>query len=148
MTKAVQTDGPAAGTAGSGQDGIVSLDERSLSVRLDGQERRFHYVWLRDNSWAPADRVFLSSERRLFTASIPDGIAPAETSFDPEAGLHVRWNDGQRAHYSSQWLRRYDYSDKPRSRRRHCVALWGAEVLRGEHKPLAAQLPAETEEDA
>ena len=67
---------------------------------LDGRPRRFHYVWLRDNSWAADDRVRQSGERKLFTASIPPGIAPTAASFDPERGLEVLWNDGQAATYS------------------------------------------------
>lgn len=106
-------------------EGTLTLGERSLSLLLDGRERRFHYVWLRDNSWAAADRVFQSSERRLFTPSIPATIAPAKASFDRHEGLDVLWSDGQRARYSTGWLRRYDYSGDPRSARRHAVTLWG-----------------------
>ena len=89
-------------------DGTLELGERSLSVVLDERPRRFHYVWLRDNSWAADDRVRQSGERKLFTASIPPGIAPTAASFDPEGGLEVLWNDGQAATYSPAWLRRYD----------------------------------------
>jgi alpha-ketoglutarate-dependent taurine dioxygenase len=105
-------------------DGTLELDERSLSVVLDGRPRRFHYVWLRDNSWAADDRVRQSGERKLFTASIPPGIAPTAASFDPERGLEVLWNDGQAATYSPAWLRRYDYSPAARAARRPAVTLW------------------------
>ena len=67
-------------------EGTLILGERSLAVVLDGLVRRFHYVWLRDNSWAAADRVFPSGERRLFTAHIPPGIAPTAAFFDPVDG--------------------------------------------------------------
>jgi alpha-ketoglutarate-dependent taurine dioxygenase len=105
-------------------DGALELDEQSLCVVLDGRPRRFHYVWLRDNSWAPEDRVRQSGERKLFTASIPPGIAPTAASFDPERGLEVLWNDGQAATYSPAWLRRYDYSPTARAARRPTVTLW------------------------
>jgi len=31
-------------------EGTLILGERSLALVLDGLVRRFHYVWLRDNS--------------------------------------------------------------------------------------------------
>ncbi|TDC88890.1 DUF971 domain-containing protein [Saccharopolyspora aridisoli] len=106
-------------------EGTLILGERSLSLVLDGRECRFHYVWLRDNSWAAADRVFLSSERKLFTPTIPATIAPAKAAFDPHEGLKVLWNDGQQCRYLPEWLRRHDYSEAPRDARRHAVTLWG-----------------------
>lgn len=105
-------------------EGTVELDDRSLAVVLDGQVRRFHYVWLRDNSWAAADRVRQSGERKLFTASVRDDIAPTSVTYDAAAGLEVRWNDGQAATYSPAWLRRYDYSPAARAARRAPVSLW------------------------
>lgn len=111
-------------TTAAEPDGTLELDERSLAVVLDGQVRRFHYVWLRDNSWAADDRVRLSGERKLFTASISPEVAPTAASWDPERGLEVLWNDGQGATYSPAWLRRYDYSAAARADRRRTVSLW------------------------
>lgn len=107
-------------------DGALELGERSLAVVLDGQVRRYHYVWLRDNSWAAEDRVRQSGERKLFTAAIPPGIAPTAASWDDDRGLEVLWNDGQAATYSPAWLRRYDYSPAARAARRASVTLWSA----------------------
>lgn len=112
------------GTALDRLEGTLTLDERSLSVVLDGRPRRFHYVWLRDNSWAEGDRVPQSGERRLFTASIPPSIAPTVAGYDLETGLRVQWNDGRTATYSPAWLRRYDYSAPARAARRHHPTLW------------------------
>jgi alpha-ketoglutarate-dependent taurine dioxygenase len=106
------------------REGTLELGERSLSVVLDGLPRHFHYVWLRDNSWADDDRVAQSGERRLFTASIPPSIAPEAASYDLATGLQVRWNDGGAATYSPTWLRRYDYSAPAREARRHRPQLW------------------------
>ena len=105
-------------------EGTLILGERSLAVVLDGFVRRFHYVWLRDNSWAAADRVFPSGERRLFTAHIPLGIAPTAAFFDPVDGLAVLWNDGQASTYRPDWLRRYDYSTLSGTARRVPLSLW------------------------
>ncbi|MBB3666082.1 gamma-butyrobetaine dioxygenase [Prauserella sediminis] len=126
--------GPVAGSVEP--EGTLTLGERSLSLVLDGRERHFHYVWLRDNSWAAADRVFLSSERKLFTPAIATTVAPTEAEFDPDSGLSVRWTDGQQARYSAEWLRRHDYSQAPRHGRRHAVTLWAetdAELPRFSH---------------
>lgn len=109
-------------------DGALTLDERHLALVLDGRVRRFHYVWLRDNSWAPPDRVAQSGERRLFTGAIPPGIRPTSASFDAAAGLEVLWNDGQACVYSPEWLRRHDYSTGPRRRPRPAAALWPADA--------------------
>ena len=102
-------------------EGDVELFPSHLTVVLDGVVRRFHHVWLRDNSWAPEDRVAQSSERKLFTADIHEAVAPVSVGYDPELGLDVLWNDGRACTYAPAWLRRHDYSDEPtrRARRVH-----------------------------
>ena len=108
-------------------EGDVALFPSHLTVVLDGVVRRFHYVWLRDNSWATEDRVILSSERKLFTADIREAVGPVSVGFHPNLGLDVRWNDGRACTYAPAWLRRYDYSDEPSRRaRRFTPALWPA----------------------
>ncbi|TCP47271.1 gamma-butyrobetaine dioxygenase [Tamaricihabitans halophyticus] len=129
MTEATGLGGARTAPSSSAPEGQLTLGERSLSLVLAGRQRHFHYVWLRDNSWAESDRVFQSSERKLFTPAIPATVAPAEAAFDPQEGLEVRWNDGQRSRYSPGWLRKYDYSEAPRSGRRHGVTLWGEEGI-------------------
>ncbi|MEJ2864696.1 TauD/TfdA family dioxygenase [Actinomycetospora flava] len=109
-------------------EGTVTLDERHLALVLDGRRRRFHYVWLRDNSWAGPDRVAQSGERRLVTGAIPPGVRPTAASFDAVAGLEVLWNDGQACVYAPEWLRRHDYSTGPRRRPRPAAALWPADA--------------------
>ncbi len=108
-------------------EGDVELFPSHLTVVLDGLVRRFHYVWLRDNSWATEDRVVLSSERELFTADIREAVGPVSVGFHPISGLDVLWNDGRACTYAPAWLRRYDYSDEPNRRaRRFTPALWPA----------------------
>lgn len=106
----------------------MTLAERSLSLTLDGQVRHFHYVWLRDNSWSGDSRVSQSGERMLFSAGIREDIAPLDVTFDPLQGLRVAWNDGHTASYSTQWLRRHDYSEHARAQRRHVPRLWDASL--------------------
>jgi gamma-butyrobetaine dioxygenase len=105
-------------------EGALALSARHLSVVIDGAERCFHYVWLRDNSWAPADRIGQTGERRLFTAHIDQDIAPEAASYHMSTGLSVLWNDGHASTYSPQWLRRYDYSEEARAARRCHPTLW------------------------
>lgn len=106
-------------------EGDLELLSTHLRVALDGVVRRFHYVWLRDNSWAPEDRVAQSSERKLFTADIDENIAPLSASYDPGLGLDVLWNDGRACTYAPAWLRHHDYSDEPaRAARRFTPPLW------------------------
>ena len=110
-------------------EGALALSTRHLSVVIDGAERCFHYVWLRDNSWAPADRIGQTGERRLFTADIDQDIAPEAASYDMSTGLSVLWNVRHASTYSPQWLRRYDYSDDARAIRSRP----SAERLAGSH---------------
>ena len=127
-------------------EGTLILGERSLALVLDGLVRRFHYVWLRDNSWATGDRVFQSGERRLFTAHIPPGIAPTAAFFDPVGGLAVYWNDGKASSYRPDWLRRYDYSTPSGANRRRPVRLWGqqpAEPPRYRHADVLGSVEGE-----
>ena len=131
MSQILDHDTDPRAASGSGPDtreGTLELGERSLGLVLDGRLRRFHYVWLRDNSWADDDRVRQSGERRLFTASIPPSIAAETARYDSATGLHVRWNDGSDATYSPAWLRRYDYSAAARAARRHHPALWAEQA--------------------
>ncbi len=88
----------------------------------------FHYVWLRDNCWCDGCRVQQSAERRLYTAYIPDDIAPAEAVWTADEALHVTWSDGHASVYSAPWLRRHDYSDDARAARQHAPTLWHASV--------------------
>ena len=94
----------------------VSLADRYLTLTGAGADSRFHYVWLRDNCWCDECRVTQSGERRLFTATISDDIAPLEAHFDDGAtALEISWNDGHRSTYSLAWLDAFDYSHPSRS---------------------------------
>ncbi|WP_433786396.1 TauD/TfdA family dioxygenase [Actinomycetospora sp. CA-101289] len=117
-------------TEPSPAEGTVELFPSHLTVVLDGVVRRFHHVWLRDNSWAPEDRVAQSSERRLFTADIDEAVGPVSVAFDPDLGLDVLWDDGRACTYAPAWLRRHDYSDEPARRaRRFAPPLWPAAAV-------------------
>ncbi len=108
----------------------VLLADRYLTVRIDGRDRHFHYVWLRDNCWCPECRVAQSAERRLYTADIADHLVATRAEQDEGQQLRVEWNDGHRSTYSAPWLRRHDYSASARAGRRHEPTLWDASLAR------------------
>ena len=108
--------------------GEVALSDRYLSLRIDRSDLSFHYVWLRDNCWCDDCKVPQSAERRLYTASIPDDLAPSEASQDAEQNLHIAWNDGHRSSYAADWLRAHDYSPPARAARKHEPKLWRSDL--------------------
>lgn len=122
----MDTATPPLATATSTATG-VALAERHLSLSLARAVTRFHYVWLRDNCGCPDCRVVQSGERRLFTAHIPDDIAPVAARVEDEV-LRVTWNDGHRSAYSLAWLAAYDYSAEARRSRDHEPTLWDASL--------------------
>jgi alpha-ketoglutarate-dependent taurine dioxygenase len=88
----------------------------------------FHYAWLRDNCGCPRCRVSQSGERALFTATIPDDIAPTRTRVltgSEGAVLAIDWNDGHATTYSLAWLLDHDYSRNERRPAFEAV-LWDA----------------------
>lgn len=104
----------------------VGLADRYLTVPVDGIDRHFHYVWLRDNCWCDACKAPQSGERVLYTGDIPDDIHAVRAHLDAEGLLRVEWSDGHRSTYTSRWLDRHDYSTAARAGRRHEPVLWDA----------------------
>ncbi len=110
----------------------LARGDRSLTIN-DGPE--YHYVWLRDNCWCGECRVAQTAERRLFTADIPDDVAPVAAHVDDAGTLRIEWHDGHVSAYSPRWLERYDYSAAARAARAHRPVLWdgGLDLPRFEH---------------
>ncbi|MGH3502629.1 MAG: TauD/TfdA family dioxygenase [Nocardioidaceae bacterium] len=106
----------------------VSLADRYLTVRVDGNDRHFHYVWLRDNCWCPECKVTQSAERRMYTADIPADIQPVRTGLDDAQQLRIEWSDGHTSLYDAAWLRTHEYSAAARASRRHEPILWTASL--------------------
>ena len=107
-------------------DTVLSIGEGFLTLTSPDQSSRFHHVWLRDNCWCEECRVMQSGERRLFTATIPDDIAPTAASVE-DGVLVVDWNDGHASRYSLEWLAENDYSNRPDTLA-YSVTLWTAEL--------------------
>ena len=106
----------------------VEVLEDHLALRHVAGRSAFHHVWLRDNCGCGECRVSQSGERRLYTATIPDDIAPLEVDVDGEGSfLDISWNDGHRTRFSVSWLLEHDYSSGPRPRPE--PVLWDAAGL-------------------
>ncbi len=105
----------------------MRIAQDHVEVELAGAVRRFHHVWLRDNCGCPECRVSQTAERRLFTAEIPDDIAPTAITVSDRGDLHIEWNDGHTSEFSSEWLARFDYS-RPADRPVDRITLWGSDL--------------------
>ena len=122
MTQQAQT------LSGTGPTVSLALSDRHLTLASADKASKFHYVWLRDNCWCDECRVAQSGERRLFTATIADDIAPVEAALtDDGSVLAVEWNDGHSSSYSLSWLDENDYSNRSDSLD-YTVTLWTSEL--------------------
>lgn len=102
----------------------ITLHVDHLTMATAGGVRRFHYVWLRDNCHCMQCRVEATGERRLFTADIPDTIAPLAATVDANGDLAIDWNDGHSSVFSGAWLGDHDYSGPVGSGDRDALVLW------------------------
>ncbi len=88
----------------------MQIHDDHIEFETGGVIRRLHHVWLRDNCGCPDCRVPQTAERRLFTASIPDDIAPRGIKVSADGDLAIEWSDGHSSVFSAEWLNRFDYS--------------------------------------
>ncbi|MFL6183035.1 MAG: TauD/TfdA family dioxygenase [Actinomycetes bacterium] len=122
MTQQAQT------LSGRGPTVALALSDRHLTLTAADKASKFHYIWLRDNCWCDECRVAQSGERRLFTATIGEDIAPVEAALaDGGSVLVVEWNDGHTSSYSLSWLHENDYSNGSDSLN-YTVTLWTSEL--------------------
>jgi gamma-butyrobetaine dioxygenase len=114
--------------SGTGPNVALALADRHLTLTSAEKASKFHYVWLRDNCWCDECRVPQSGERRLFTATIGDDIAPVEAALtDDGSVLAVEWNDGHVSSYRLSWLDENDYSNRSDALD-YPVTLWTSEL--------------------
>ncbi len=106
----------------------ASIEHRWVRVEwADGQQGRFHFVWLRDNA---ADEGYIDphSRERLFDIlDISVDVIPESVEVDSGGALRIDWG-GQSSRYHPGWLRAYCYdlgvSDEPRRE----VETWDASM--------------------
>lgn len=86
----------------------------------DGEQARFHSIWLRDNA-ADAGSIDPHSRERTYDfLSIPLDISPAAVGVGPSGSLAVSWTEGaEPTLYHPGWLRAYSYDLGARDRK--CV---------------------------
>lgn len=119
---------------------MIPADIRADHLRIPaphGGQRRLHHVWLRDNCGCAECRVPQSGERQLFTASIPDDVAPRHAHLDEAGALHVEWHDGHVSTWSPEWLDAHDYSAPGRAPLRETPRLWDA----SDHTEVIPRMP-------
>ncbi|GAA4992880.1 gamma-butyrobetaine dioxygenase [Yinghuangia aomiensis] len=93
----------------------------------DGQQSRFHSLWLRDNCACEACGPHESGSRLQRLLDIPDDVTPAKVQTDG-ATLRVIWaGDEHSSRYDADWLLRNAYTPAPlRARRKPHRTLWDA----------------------
>jgi gamma-butyrobetaine dioxygenase len=85
-------------------------DGAAVAVPLEGGERRFHAVWLRDN--APASRT-AAGQKLATLLDVPAGTRIAEASWRGDR-LHVLFQPGdQAADFEPAWLAAHAYDRPP-----------------------------------
>jgi len=106
----------------------VSLDDGYLTLAVDGQTSKYHYVWLRDNCWCDECRVSQSGERRLYTASIPGDITATRARLiDDGSAIDVVWSDGHSTTFTLGWLAANDYSNRS-PEPEYPITLWTSDL--------------------
>ena len=111
---------------------IASVEQAAKGLQVlwsDGHASFFHNIWLRDccycelcgDSFA-SKRFFLPSDASLDTA--PEGVTLTD-----DGALEILWRpDGHRSRYAADFLRRFDYSEPSRTKRRHRPILWDTRI--------------------
>lgn len=99
--------------------GVAAAELESGWVRVrwqDGQQGRFHFIWLRDNA-ADENSIDPHSHERVFDIlELPADVSPRKVDTDAAGALVIDWGD-RVSRYHPGWLRAYCYdlgvSDEP-----------------------------------
>src|ERR1700722_9131707 len=101
-------------------------DGRALEVRLNGEARRFHAIWLRDNAPDPATRSPGNGQKLITLRDIPPDTRIAEAWW-ADGALRLRFApEGKIVDFDTAWLLAHAY-DRPA---RSAVGWTAAEVER------------------
>ncbi len=105
----------------------LTRSDRSLTLAwADGREWAFSFLWLRDNCPCPGCLHPVTRERTVITAQLPDDVAPAEATLEPDGTLVIVWNgDRHESRYVPDWLEAFAAPDTTPDPTRQ---LWGAEL--------------------
>ena len=115
--------------------GITGREDHFV-IDISGNQRRFHYLWLRDN--CPGSRT--DNGQRLHESNqIDPGVRPASVSYD-QRQLNIVWNDKFESLYPVEFLSTwaYDTASEPTSN----MSLWdgraGKTVVRYDYETVRA----------
>ncbi|XP_002732668.1 gamma-butyrobetaine dioxygenase-like [Saccoglossus kowalevskii] len=109
----------------------VEKIDREKSVRLewnDGCESKYPYIWLRENCRCSSCYHGASKMRLIPIANLAIDVLPEKVWQDDNIngqGISISWSDGHHSHYSSTWLRQFQFSDEPQKKR---LKLWGSDL--------------------
>ena len=93
---------------GISQPNIID-DGRALEVSIDGQARRFHALWLRDNALDPQTRSASNGQRLVTILDIPSATRIGNASASGNE-IAVRFEpEGKEVTYSTAWLAAHCY---------------------------------------
>ena len=111
----------------------VTMRGRRLAVSwLDGRERLYPFIWLRDNCPCEACRDQKSGQRLSNILDLPAEVAPRRLDVSVTDNLVIEWEpDGHKSRYRTSWLAKHDLGAS--AWRRSEAKPWGAE--------LGAELP-------
>ncbi|HEX4182951.1 MAG TPA: TauD/TfdA family dioxygenase, partial [Caulobacteraceae bacterium] len=110
----------------------------AIEVWLDGQPRRFHAVWLRDNALDAATRSPSNGQRLITLLDIPSDVRVADAGWS-DGCLSLRFEpEGKSVHFDPAWLLAHAYDRPPPP----APGWTPADIVRWD-ADLAAHLPVE-----
>ena len=90
-------------------------DGAALEIKLGGEPRRFHAIWLRDNAQDAATRSTGNGQRLITLLDIPRDTRLADARWN-EGRLCVRFEpDGKVVDFDPDWLLAHVYDRAPPS---------------------------------
>ena len=126
-----------------GRPAIESIEQLEHCLQVlwtDGEQTRYHYLWLRDN--CPSAFHPITRERSFDLLSVSETIHPLTVAVEDEM-LVIEWSEQQHtSRYSQQWLRDHSYSDRLRDQHESSYQSWDqqfvGQIPRGEHARIMA----------
>ena len=83
----------------------AQVDTGHIRLHWDnGQDSRFHAMWLRDQCACPDCTHPVTREQRISLLAIDEDVQASTAALDSEGGLAVCWSDGHQSVYNPGWL--------------------------------------------
>ena len=111
---------------------ISSVEQAANGLRVawsDGRAGFFHNIWLRDCCYCELCGDSFASKRFFLPSDASLDTAPENVTLTEDGTLEILWRpDGHRSRFTADFLRRFDYSESSRTRRRHRPILWDGRI--------------------